>query len=136
MKTVFVRIGPEGFTWPGNRRTELRMRIHREQEARKLWTKRDNRRELACHSADGVRSREGQSCAACPRRDSCQPRLRLYFRQDGQDFCLELPASSRDNYREYREGLLESGLAPDALVTLARVAGRGYWGEVTFTPDV
>ena len=133
-KTVFVGIKPEGFRLNEKSVKELRFIISRENMARKLWKKTSSQRSLSCFSSNGINSKDGTLCSRCPDLDDCQLKLRLYFEMNNNKYCLELPGSSMENYLEYKDGINNSRLNINKIITLARVVNRGYWGEITFTP--
>lgn len=135
MKTEFIRIKRSSFQVGNQETRELRFRILQVREARKFWKQTAGQRQLLCHSADGIRSRRGEFCDSCPDHDCCQPKLRLYFRKNGRDLCLELPKSSLENYQDYSRGLKVCRMNIHETVTIARVVDQGYWGEVTFVPE-
>lgn len=133
-RPVFITIKPQGFWIPSaGLLRRLKFTLIQERQARKYWIKKHGGRRLKCFSSNGVRSSTGDRCDRCPYQDDCQLKLRLYFDIAETLYCLELPQTSYENYREYSLELLEAGQNVKNVRTLAKVLDRGYWGEVIFS---
>lgn len=135
-KPVFVTIKPEGFVINGQFKKEIRFIVQGEFQARKLWASANNKNHLACFSSNGHKSFNGKHCDTCSDIKNCQLKLRLLFKLESLDYCLELPKTSYENYRKYTTTLLEDGLDIKRIITIANVIDRGYWGEVLFSTKI
>lgn len=117
----------------GQFKKELAFVVTGESQARKLWSAGDGEKHLACFSSNGFKSHDGKHCNMCSNLQTCQLKLRLLFKLEGVDCCLELPKTSYENYRRYSTKLLEDSLNVKRVTTMACVVDRGYWGEVCFS---
>lgn len=133
MKVNFIPIKPKGFWLSEGFHTTLKVRVSREGYARKHWQIVDGRRELACFSSNGIQSKTKTLCQTCKDQKHCPLKLRLYFKHNHIDCCLELPLTSFQNYRLYKHRLLKLGLDVKKITTQALVKNMGYWGEVIFS---
>lgn len=134
-KAEFVTIRPEGFIVNGQFWKELVFIVTGESQARKLWSTDNGEKHLTCFSSNGLKSHNGKSCNICPNLHACQLKLRIVFKLESIDCCLELPKTSYENYRIYTTELLGNGLNVKGVTTLAYVVDRGYWGEVCFSKN-
>lgn len=133
-KMVFVNVKPHGFYINGIIQNRLVFSIARIVEARKLWSTDDDfTRTLVCFSSNGKYSRDGQSCERCPCQDLCLHKLRIFFKYNNNDYCLEIPFSSKENFDAYLSQLHDDGFYVKDVMTMATVIDRGYWGEVCFS---
>lgn len=133
MKINFISVRPQGFWVEDAVYTSLRLRIIKEGYARKLWKIVDGKRELVCFSSNANLSQTGTRCTTCFNIKQCHLKLRLYFKLNDRDSCLELPLTSFKNYQLYKKKLSILGRDVKNITTLAFVKNRGYWGEVNFS---
>lgn len=131
-EVIFVTIRPEGFIVDTIYKNTLSFVVQKECQVRKMWKVIDNAPVLSCFSMNGQRSFKGQNCNVCQDIQSCQLKLRIFFRIDSLYCCMELPKSSYENYRNYTISLLNNKLNVKWVTTTAQVIDRGYWGEVQF----
>lgn len=131
-KTTYISITPNGFLVNGTAEKTLEFRVEKESWARKLWQAASGRRVLACFSSNGISSKDGKDCKRCFDRECCLLKRRIFFKLDGECFCLELPGTSFENFALYSRKLKSSGNNVKTETTIAWVIGRGYWGEVCF----
>jgi len=129
----FISVRPQGFWLSNGVYHSMRFCVLREGYARKHWKIVNGRRELACFSSNGAKSQTGTLCRTCSDIKHCQLKLRLYFKHDDLDSCLELPLTSFQNYRLYKKSLSIVGKDVKKITTRAFVKNRGYWGEVNFS---
>lgn len=134
-EVIFVGIRPEGFIVDNVYKNTLSFIVQKECQVRKLWKASDNIPALSCFSMNGQSSSKGKKCSLCQDNQSCQVKLRIFFRLDPLYCCLELPKSSYENYRNYTIELLKTGLNVRQVTTIAYIIDRGYWGEVCFSTD-
>lgn len=133
MMVNFISVRPRGFRFSDSVYPSLRFRVIREGYARKYWKIINQHRELACFSSNATQSQKGMLCKSCSNIKHCQLKLRLYFKLNDIDCCLELPLTSFQNYRQYKQRLLKSGQDVQKITTRALVKNKGYWGEVMFS---
>lgn len=133
MKINFIPIKPKGFWFSEGFCPTLLIRVLREGYARKHWQVVDGKKELVCFSSNGIQSRTQTLCQTCADQKLCHLKLRLYFKHNHIDSCLELPLTSFQNYRIYKQRILQLGLDVKKITTRALVKNKGYWGEVLFS---
>lgn len=132
-KPLFITIRPEGFIVNKQFKKQLSFVVTGEFQTRKLWSpSTNNENRLACFSPNGRKTHNGKSCDLCPNMENCQLKLRILFKLESLPYCLELPKTSYENYRNYTTKLLGNGLSVKNVTTSASVVDRGYWGEVCF----
>lgn len=133
MRVNFISVRPQGFRISDSVYPSLRFRVIREGYSRKYWKIQDQHRQLACFSSNATHSQMGTLCRSCPDIKYCQLKLRLYFKLNELDSCLELPFTSFQKYRFYKQKMLLLRMDVKNIITLAFVKNRGYWGEVHFS---
>ena len=133
MRVNFISVKPQGFRLSDSVYPSLRFRVIREGYARKYWKIIHQHRELACFSSNANQSQRGTLCRSCSNIEHCQLKLRLYFKTNKMDSCLELPLTSFQNYQLYKQRLSILRLDVKNIITQAFVKNRGYWGEVHFS---
>lgn len=132
MRVNFISVRPQGFRLSDSVYPSLRFRVSREGYARKHRKTVNEHRQLACFSSNATQSQMGTLCRSCANIKHCQLKLRLYFKLNDIDCCLEL-LTSFQNYRQYKQRLLKSGQDVQKITTRALVKNKGYWGEVMFS---
>ncbi len=127
--TLWVKITPTGFLLEGEDSPirDLEGRVIRVQLVRKLF----RRGALLCHSADGIRARNGTLCAHCL-HPLCKPQLRIHLASPTLRCLLDLSGRSADNFLALEAQFEAEKLDLVDQVLRLTVADRGKWGEVRF----